>query len=229
MTPRKSIILCLVLGLAGVVLAAAGPARAARKDAEEHGDPARGAAVARVCVRCHDPARGRPRDGIPHLQGQKEYYLRRQIRAFTADAFGDTRPVDNTRRHDRLMSRQAEPLTDRNTLDVAAYLSAQPCVPSRQRISAAGAVPPDPARLRLCARCHGPEGHSRNLQIPSLAGQNERYLVAQLMSFRARANHQTVPGAPRDRDHWLATRQTKDLTDDEIASLSAYYAREVCW
>ncbi len=38
-------------------------------------------------------------------------------------------------------------------------------------------------RTRLCQRCHGADGHSRNGRCPNLAGQNPGYLLQQLQHF----------------------------------------------
>ena len=37
-----------------------------------------------------------------------------------------------------------------------------------------------------CATCHGAKGHSTSPIFPSLAGQNQEYLVKQLQDFRSK-------------------------------------------
>ncbi len=64
-----------------------------------------------------------------------------------------------------------------------------------------------------CAPCHGPDGIAKDSEVPHLAGQNERYLINQLMAFRS--------GARRHREMRVMARE---LTEAEIAALAAYYA-----
>lgn len=69
------------------------------------------------------------------------------------------------------------------------------------------------AKSASCAACHGADGISTNDLWPSLAGQKEGYLVAQLQAFRdgGRANPMMAPMAAA-------------LSDGDIADLAAYYA-----
>lgn len=52
-------------------------------------------------------------------------------------------------------------------------------------LPAAAADAPPPARLGLCAACHGADGHASSGQIPNLAGQNLAYLRAAAAQYRA--------------------------------------------
>lgn len=63
-----------------------------------------------------------------------------------------------------------------------------------------------------CAVCHGPLGVSSAPDAPSLAGQPELYLAAQLRAYRSGA-----------RRHEVMNVIAKPLTDDEIASLARWY------
>jgi len=40
------------------------------------------------------------------------------------------------------------------------------------------------ARAITCTACHGPEGNSISPMWPNIAGQNAKYLVAQLKAFK---------------------------------------------
>jgi cytochrome c553 len=44
--------------------------------------------------------------------------------------------------------------------------------------------PPKPARLGLCAACHGEDGHARIPGAPNLAGQPYQYLLQALHEYR---------------------------------------------
>ena len=49
---------------------------------------------------------------------------------------------------------------------------------------AAGSAEAGQARSVVCAACHGADGNSFNPEWPSLAGQNENYLIKSLQSFK---------------------------------------------
>jgi len=69
------------------------------------------------------------------------------------------------------------------------------------------------ARAEACQACHGAQGVSENPEIPSLAGQQDKFLQWQLVFFRSgrRANEIMGPMAA-------------DLTDEDVRNLGAYFA-----
>ena len=69
------------------------------------------------------------------------------------------------------------------------------------------------AKAQLCAACHGPLGIAAMPNTPNLAGQPEQYLVEQLKAYRS-----------GKRAHDIMSLIAKPLTDDEIATVSAWYA-----
>lgn len=68
-------------------------------------------------------------------------------------------------------------------------------------------------KAALCVACHGADGVSVNPLWPNLAGQQEQYLVKQIKEFR--------DGVRKE-----VTMQpfVQNLTDQDIADISAYYA-----
>lgn len=66
-----------------------------------------------------------------------------------------------------------------------------------------------------CAACHGADGNSINPEWPSLAGQNENYLVRSVQSFK-----------DGSRDNVLMSPQAASLSDQDIQDLAAYYAAQ---
>lgn len=64
-----------------------------------------------------------------------------------------------------------------------------------------------------CAVCHGSDGLSQHPEAPNLAGQVEMYLVKSLEEFRS-----------GKRQNEMMTVVVKDLSDDDIANLAAWYA-----
>ncbi|MEP7182410.1 MAG: cytochrome c [Betaproteobacteria bacterium] len=68
-------------------------------------------------------------------------------------------------------------------------------------------------RAQMCATCHGPLGLATMPNTPNLAGQPELYLSEQLRAYRS---------GKRVND--MMTLIAKPLTDDEIASLAAWFS-----
>lgn len=64
-----------------------------------------------------------------------------------------------------------------------------------------------------CQTCHGLDGQSRLPDAPNLAGQTEVYLVKALKDYR---------GGARKND--MMSLVVRNLKDEDIADLAAYYA-----
>lgn len=69
------------------------------------------------------------------------------------------------------------------------------------------------AKATACVVCHGPVGVSSAPDTPNLAGQPATYITAQLRAFRG-----------GERKHEVMSVMAKQLTDDDIAKLAAWYA-----
>jgi cytochrome c553 len=70
-------------------------------------------------------------------------------------------------------------------------------------------------KAETCAACHGPGGRSELPEVPSLAGQQSRYLILALYQFRA-GRRQSEAMAP-----FAAA-----LSDEDFGDLAAYYAQQ---
>jgi cytochrome c553 len=68
-------------------------------------------------------------------------------------------------------------------------------------------------KLTTCQGCHGLDGLSKNPESPNLAGQIESYLVRSLTAYKS--------GERRNESMNIVA---KDLSDEDIADVSAYYA-----
>lgn len=84
-----------------------------------------------------------------------------------------------------------------------------------------GAQGPDARQMAtgICASCHGPTGRSVSSAFPRLAGQTPEYLTVQLKAFRDRTRADPMAQAYM----WGMSSQ---LSDDTIAQLAAYYAKQ---
>jgi cytochrome c553 len=69
-------------------------------------------------------------------------------------------------------------------------------------------------RIELCNTCHGEDGNSRMVNIPSLAGQPEFFLLNQLVLLRE--------GVRRIE---AMTPFVKDLKDDDINALASHFSK----
>lgn len=78
---------------------------------------------------------------------------------------------------------------------------------------AAGSAEAGQAKAIVCAACHGMDGNSLNPEWPSLAGQNETYLVRTLQAFKS-----------GERSNVLMTAQAMALGDQDLADLAAFFA-----
>ncbi len=68
-------------------------------------------------------------------------------------------------------------------------------------------------KAALCAACHGVAGVSINPLWPSLAGQQEQYLVKQIKAFR-----------DGEREDITMQPFVENLSDQDVADLAAFYA-----
>lgn len=76
-----------------------------------------------------------------------------------------------------------------------------------------GGVLAEKPNVDACTGCHGLDGRSRDLDIPNLAGQKERYLAKALRDFRM-----------GDRRHLMMNFVAKEMSEDDIKNYAAYYA-----
>jgi cytochrome c553 len=77
----------------------------------------------------------------------------------------------------------------------------------------AGDVAAGRRKALACQACHGLDGLSKLPDAPHLAGQPERYLMKSLDDYRK--------GVRRNE---LMTLVVKDLSDQDISDLAAYYS-----
>jgi cytochrome c553 len=181
-------------------------------------DPAKGKAIAEtICVACHGADGNSMTSANPHLAGQIEPYLYKQLSNFKA---ADGKPAA---RDNAIMAGMVAALSDQDMKNVAAWFASQKLKP---------AVATDESQIALgqklwrqgdfkkgipaCAGCHGPAGAGLPAQYPRLSGQFPEYTAAQLKAFRAgeRAND------PEKMMRMIADK----LSDAEIKAVSEYAA-----
>lgn len=80
---------------------------------------------------------------------------------------------------------------------------------------AAGSAEAGQTRSIVCAGCHGADGNSFNPEWPSLAGQNESYLVKAMQSFK-----------DGSRQNVLMNAQAAALSDQDMQDLAAWFSAQ---
>lgn len=138
-------------------------------------------------------------------------------------------PTDTTKLCTRCHAKDpARPAAQRQIV-VATHAATKQCWschnPHSPRLLVGAAEPPaqrgDAAAWRekaaLCAGCHGAQGISTNLPGPSLAAQNEAYLIEALGAYRSGA-----------RDNPMMSALAKGLSDSDIRNAAAYFSGLSC-
>jgi cytochrome c553 len=64
-----------------------------------------------------------------------------------------------------------------------------------------------------CQACHGVDGQSKNPEAPHISGQVERYIIKALKRYQS-----------GERQDPMMSMIVKQLKDDDIANVAAYYA-----
>lgn len=194
MTAIRSFTRMLVLTSALASVAARASGYADQRPIEPiHGDAAAGAAKAAICVACHGPNGNAIVPTFPRLAGQRADYLYYRLLEFKN---ADTKLPYYAASP---MPAQAQPLSDADMRNVAAYFSTQTPLPSPTN----EAPPTGSAGERLfregdasrgippCEGCHGSNAEggptaagNQYLVYPALRGQHALYLVARLQNYR---------------------------------------------
>ena len=182
-------------------------AAAATPKGEKPGDAAAGQKKAVACAGCHG-AEGVSANPIwPSLAGQHGGYLAGALQAYKSKA-----------RPDPLMTEQTKALSKEDISDLAAYFTSLSCktAPSGSpaKLTSAGKAK---AKTAGCEVCHGAMGVSANPAWPSLAGQQEAYLVNALKAYQTGARQNPMMAGP-----------VKGLSDADVGQLAAYYAGLKC-
>jgi cytochrome c553 len=191
-----------------VLLAAS--AHAAETKPAAKPDPAKGQALAQVCVACHVADGGRGSPANPILQGQHPEYLVKQLQEFKSG-----------KRKNAVMMGFASGLSDEDMRHIAAFYASKAAKPGAaknkdtirlgEKIYRGGILEKS---VPACAGCHGPTGSGIPAQYPRLGGQHADYTEAQMVAFRAGARANSAQMMT------IASR----MSDLEIKAVSDYIA-----
>ncbi len=190
----------------------------ASDEAKAKADPAKGKAIAEtVCVACHGADGNSAASANPHLAGQIEEYIFKQLKNFKA---ADGKPAA---RNNPIMGGMVAALSEDDMKNVAAWFASQKLKPATAKDESKLALGQKLWRqgdfkkgIPACAGCHGPAGAGMPAQYPRLSGQFAEYTEAQLKAFR-------VEERGNDPEKMMRTIAAK-LSDVEIKAVAEYAA-----
>jgi cytochrome c553 len=169
----------------------------------------RGATLALRCTMCHG-ARGMSEANTPNLAGENAEAVYKQLR-----------DLQSGHRQSAIMAPHAKNLSDQDMRDLAAYYAYLPRVTppptlleqlQAPRLVQVGA----PMRnIAPCASCHG--GSDRKTASPTLEGEPEVYIHAQLQAFANGTRRNDISGQMRNI--------ARQMTPEEIAAVAKYYSQ----
>ena len=173
----------LLVSLAcAVALAGCGEQQSAKPAAEKSQAPALAAGDAKAgqklaeaeCKGCHGLDGGSVAPGVPHLAAQNERYLLASLKAYKEGKRGHAALKVITER-----------MGEADMRNVAAYYSGLPAsgIAPAKDLARTSPYETGKARAAACAKCHGEDGNGTAPGIPSLAGQQARYLVTALQEY----------------------------------------------
>lgn len=201
---KFAIFLGLFFGTAGIAVAQSGDAEAGKEKSQ-------------VCAACHGPNGESPTDMYPHLAGQHEKYLFKQLKNFKlASETGGEEGRNNA-----IMMGQVASLSEQDMADLAAFYAAkdEPKGETPEDIVAKGEDlfrrgNPE-TNMPSCAGCHGPRGNGMGLAaFPDISGQHAAYTKSQLEMFRS--------GERANDPNGMMQGVTEKMTDEEIELLSKF-------
>jgi cytochrome c553 len=182
-------------------------------DRLQHPNAASGRDIAtNICAGCHGANGASPSPQFPNMAGQSAFAIYKQLHDFKSGA-----------RASALMAGIAAGLTDDQIIDVAAHFAAL----ARGTLDPQAVAADDPAIVRLvedgdparglpaCAACHGARAGGP-IETPTLSGQRQEYLLAQLQAYLKGQRHNDVYARMRA----IAAK----LTPDEMQRVTQYYA-----
>ena len=163
------------------------------------GDAAAGKAAAAACAGCHGEQGVSGTPATPSLAGQEAQYFVTAVQAYKDGA-----------RSDATMKGVVASLDERAITNLAAYYATLP--PQAPKV----AKPLTTAEwAQRCDRCHGVNGNSTDPRTPALAAQRADYLEKVMLAYKngtRKSPQMAAMAAP--------------LSEDDIAGLATYYARQ---
>lgn len=179
----------------------------------EQGQTLEGRQRVLACQTCHG-AGGVPQLGapMPRLAGVTADYIAKQLDHYKAG-----------RRKNAVMQQIAQSLSPADMGSAALHLASlspakwdNPPRPGNDAGRVLQELGDNARAIPACGSCHGPQGRGTDQLLPPLAGLSASYLRTQMREWRS--------GERSNDDAGLMRAIAAELTDEEIVSLSEYYA-----
>lgn len=172
------------------------------------GNPEAGEEKAGLCAGCHGDDGNAAAPIFPKLAGQHASYLIKQLHDFRSQ-----------KRVEPTMNAMAEPLTDEDVLDLAAFYTSKKITHEESAPNSLGENLYKAGNLGTgvpaCTGCHGPKGRGNPAAgFPSLHGQYAAYLEKTLHDFKN--------GERANDTNEVMRKVAKHMSDEEIAAVSDY-------
>ncbi len=172
------------------------------------GNPEAGEEKAALCAGCHGDDGNAAAPIFPKLAGQHASFLIKQLHDFRSQ-----------KRVEPTMNAMAEPLTDEDVLDLAAFYTSKKITTEEAAPNQAGEKLYKAGNLATgvpaCTGCHSPKGRGNpSAGFPSLHGQYAAYLEKTLHDFRS--------GERANDSNEMMRKVAKHMSDEEIAAVSDY-------
>ena len=158
-----------------------------------------GKTVATQCAACHGDDGNGKTPGTPSLAGQQPRYLVVAINEYL-----------NGERKTSPMHAKLRGMGKLDIENVALYFASQ--APATRTPKPRGDPKAGEALAAVCGGCHGGQGVSTDSATPSLAGQDEQYLVEAIKAYRT----------SRKRENMRV--YITGLADKDIGNIAAFYA-----
>lgn len=168
------------------------------------GDPVAGKSKAAACEGCHGAGGMSVNLPGPSLAGQNEAYLVDALKTYSTGI-----------RDNPMMSGVAQGVSEDDSSDIAAYFANAKCestLTAEKQATLAGR-----AAASKCAACHGADGRSTNRSWPNLLGQSNDYLANALKAYKDGV-----------RKNAIMAGIAKDLSNEDLGHVTAYYASASC-
>ncbi|MBI5921257.1 MAG: cytochrome c4 [Betaproteobacteria bacterium] len=168
------------------------------KDTQHSSPYQEGKALAEPCAKCHGEDGNSKTPGTPTLAGQQPHYLVTAIEEYHQ---GDRKSATMA---------SAGGSNKMNLEKLAWYYASQ--TPAQRTAPSFGDPAAGEPTTAMCGGCHGPKGVSTDAATPSLAGQDAKYLVNSMNSYK------------KSRQNWGMQRYIAGLTEKDIENIAAFYS-----
>jgi cytochrome c553 len=154
------------------------------------------------CTKCHGDTGNSSASGMPNLTAQDPEYFISSVQSY----------IDGGRNH-KLMTKLVSALDAETIKEMGTFYAVQQ--PVRTETAGDGDAKAGSAAAEKCAACHGADGNANSADMPSLAGQDARYLIKAMQAYKE-----------GKRKHEKMAEATAGLSEAEIANLAAFYASQ---